>query len=624
MTENAMRTLMSGNEAIAAGAFEAGFLFGAGYPGTPSTQILEEFGRYPGVYAEWSPNEKVALEVAHGASFAGVRSLATMKHVGLNVASDPFMTAAYTGVNAALVVIVADDPGMHSSQNEQDSRYYARLGHTPMIEPSDPAECYRFVHVAAEISEQFDTPVLFRITTRVAHSREGLQLFTSLSSDDDPSIVELRKSAIRPLTLSREKYVMVPAYGRKRKAVLLERMSRLREFSETTGLNRLELGSDVLGVITSSVAYHYVKEVFPQASILKLGFSYPLPEKLIRELASHVSTVLVVEEVDPVLETEVRALGIPCHGKNVLPSQGELTPDDVELAIAHLLKDHPTSRYAVRGFGADHENALQAREAIKIAATFPQRPPVLCPGCGHRTVFYVLRKMRAVVTGDIGCYTLAVGPPLSSIDTCLCMGAGVGQAHGASKAEEFAAAVDPERKTSKYVAVIGDSTFVHSGITGLVNFVYNKGNGVILILDNRTTGMTGHQPHPATGRTLQGDETFELDLAVLARAVGATFVETVDAYDMKELESVLRRALEFDGVAVVIARRPCVLILDELPLPYQVNLEACTGCRLCLRLGCPAISWNDEKAEILEHLCTGCGACQALCRYDAIFQLKAD
>lgn len=619
-----MRILVSGNEAIAAGAVEAGFLLGAGYPGTPSTEILESYSRYPGIYAEWCPNEKVALEVAIGASYAGVRSFATMKHVGLNVAADPFMTAVYAGVNAALVVVTADDPGMHSSQNEQDNRHFARLAHAPLVEPSDPDECYRFVRIAAEISEQFDTPILFRTTTRVAHSRQGVELLGSLAAENAESLTELRKNAIRPLERSAEKYVMVPANARRRKHAVLERMRRLREYSEASPLNVLELGSDVLGVITSGVAYHYVKEVFPEASILKLGFSYPLPEKLIRELASHVSTILVVEEIDPVVETEVRALGIPCHGKDVLPEEGELTADDVEAAIGRLLKDHPSSRYTVRGSFGGHESEGATRDVLEKVSAFPQRSPVLCPGCGHRTVFYVLRKLRAVVTGDIGCYTLAAGPPLSAIDTCVCMGASIGEAHGAVRAREKAREIDENAETKKFVAVIGDSTFVHSGITALINSVYNHGNEVIVILDNRTTAMTGHQPHPATGRTLLGEETHELDLAELARAVGARFVETVDAYDMKALESVLRAALEAEGVAVVIARRPCVLTVKELPLPYEVHSAACTGCRLCLRLGCPALMWEDGKARILEHLCTGCGACAALCRFDAIHQVGVE
>lgn len=616
-----MKRLLSGNEAIAAGAFEAGFLFGAGYPGTPSTEILENFARYPGVYAEWSPNEKVALEAAIGASFAGVRSVATMKHVGLNVAADPLMTASYTGVNAALVVVTADDPGMHSSQNEQDSRHYARLGFLPLVEPSDAAECCSFVAAAAEISERFDTPVLFRTTTRVAHARGVVEVGASLAADEGEAIAVVRASVTRALTRSAEKYVMVPAHARRRKREVLRRMDALRAFSNDTELNVLELRDEALGVVTSGVAYQYVREAVPDASVLKLGLSYPLPERLVRELAEHVRTLLVVEEVDPVIEREVRALGFACHGKDVLPLDGELTPDLVEEAAARLLKDQPSSRYALAVNFSGHEYGDEVASALERASALPVRAPVLCPGCGHRTVFYVLKKLRAVVTGDIGCYTLASGPPLAAMDTCVCMGASIGEAHGAVKALAQARADGLDVKEHRFVAAIGDSTFIHSGITGLVDMVYNRGRGVVLVLDNRTTGMTGHQPHPATGRTLQGEETHKLDLEQLARAVGAGFVATVDAYDMKAVEETMRAALEHNGVAVVIARRPCVLTLRETPLPYEVSPTACTGCRLCLRLGCPAIEWADGRARIIEHLCTGCGACAALCRFDAIAQV---
>ncbi len=583
--------LFSGNEAIAAGAFEANVSLGTGYPGTPATEILENLVLYPGVYAEWCPNEKVAVEVALGASFAGYRALSTMKHVGLNVASDPFVTAVYTGVNGGLVIVSADDPGMHSSQNEQDNRHYARLSYAPMFEPSDPQEAYLMIKEAFEVSERFDIPVLFRTTTRVAHSRQNMSI-EGLRKDREPLFVR-----------SAEKYVMVPSNARKRKKDLLIRVRRIKEYSESTDFNFIELNSHEVGIVTSGPAYLYIKECFPEASVLKIGFSYPLPEKLIRKLAQEVELLLVVEELDSIMETEIKSLGINCYGKEFFPADGELTPGIVADGIIKAMTSLKQKSYAIGWTSSERVEKI------------PERPPVLCAGCGHRNLFYVLKKMRAIVTGDIGCYTLAVNPPLSAMDTCVCMGASIGEAHGFEK-------VQPEESKKKVVAVIGDSTFVHSGITGLVNAVYNNGKSTIIILDNRTTAMTGHQDHPGTGVTLKGEKTVELDFEKLAKAIGVKYIAVVDPYNMKETEKALREAIEFDGVSLVIVRRPCVLIEKKKKPPYYIDEEKCTGCWVCLRLGCPAISKKGDKAEIESYMCTGCGACEFLCRFDAIHLVK--
>lgn len=578
---------MLGNRAIAVGAFEAGAAFASGYPGTPSTEILENFVLFPGVYAEWAPNEKCAYEAAHGASFAGVRALVTMKHVGLNVAADPFVTSAYTGVNGGLVVVVADDPGMHSSQNEQDSRYYARLAGVPLFEPSDQQEAYLMVKEAFEVSERFDTPVLLRSTTRLSHTL---------------GVVEPegeRQEVKREVHRDPGKFVMVPSFARQRRKVLLDRLEALSTFSSTTGWNTIEWGDETIGIITSGVPYLLVKEVIPDASILKIGFSFPLPEEKIRQLAREVEVLLVVEELEPVMETEIKAMGINVHGKDLIKRDGELTPEDVAAAVKQALKLSQRKTYNL---------SWPQNQPVK---DLPARPPVMCAGCGHRNLFYTLNKMQAVVMGDIGCYTLSANPPLRSLDTCLCMGAGIGQAHGFSRA----AGAD-----KKVAAVIGDSTFVHSGITGLINSVYNRSNTVIIILDNRTTAMTGHQPHPGTGLTIRGEQTHELNFEAVARACGAEFVRTVDPYDLKETEKALRQAFEFEGTAVVIARRPCILYERVKRPAYYIDKEKCTGCMLCLRLGCPAIARSGEKVIILRELCTGCGACAQLCRFEAIYQ----
>ncbi|MBI3947688.1 MAG: indolepyruvate ferredoxin oxidoreductase subunit alpha [Armatimonadetes bacterium] len=576
--------LLSGNEAIARGAHEAGVRVAAGYPGTPSTEILENIIQYPGVYAEWSPNEKVALEVALGAAYGGARALATMKHVGLNVASDPLLTASYTGVNAGLVIVNADDPGMHSSQNEQDNRHYARLAKVPMLEPADSQEAKDFTIRAFALSEEFDTPVLLRTTTRVNHGK---------------SVVcpgERAEAPPRRFERNLQKYVMVPANAMRRHAVVEERLARLRELADATDLNRVERGDRPLGVITAGASYQYVKEVLPEAWVLKLGLIYPLPEALIREFAARVETLYVVEELDPFLEEQVRALGIPVLGKERFPRLGELNPGLVAAGFA----------------GPRRETAVPPP-----ATDVPARPPVLCPGCPHRGFYQALRKLRAIVTGDIGCYSLGALSPLETMDTCVCMGASVGNAIGIRRAQ-------PPDDKRPVVAVIGDSTFVHSGITGLVDAVYNNTPVTVCILDNRTTAMTGGQDHPASGRTLAGAEAPRLDMAGLARAVGVEDVLEVDPYDQEAAERALRYAVQTGKPSVVITNRPCVLIDRSAHRPaLAVDLERCTACGLCFRLGCPAIEAvrgedGKVKASIHSELCTGCDVCAQVCRFDAI------
>jgi len=573
--------LFSGNEAIARGAYEAGVRVAAGYPGTPSTEILENIVNYESIYAEWSPNEKVAFEVALGAALGGARSLVTMKHVGVNVAADPLLTASYTGVNAGLVLVSADDPGMHSSQNEQDNRHYARFAKIPMLEPSDSQEAKDFTVRAFEISEQYDTPVLLRTTTRVNHGKSVVCL-------NEPAEVPIRKFEPDP-----QKYVMIPAHARKRHLAVEERMGKLREFVESTDLNKVEWGDTSIGVVTSGISYQYVKEVLPQASVLKLGMTYPLPEQRIRDFAAKVERLYVVEELDPFLEDEIRALGISVIGKDRFPATGELSPERV-----------------AAGFG------LEVTASSVPTTNVPPRPPVLCPGCPHRGFFHVLRKLKAIVTGDIGCYTLGVLPPLETMDTCVCMGASIGNALGMKRAQ-------PSDDTRPVVAVIGDSTFVHSGITGLIDAVYNNTPVTICILDNSTTAMTGGQDHPASGKTLRGQDTYRLDLPSLAKAVGVEDVLVVDPYDLEAVERSLKYATQLSKPSVVITSRSCMLKTKQRPAPVFVNTDICTGCRLCLRLGCPAIEFTTNKEGKLEPhinptLCRGCGVCIQVCRVGAI------
>lgn len=592
---------MSGNEAIALAAYEAGVKVASGYPGTPSTEILENLSLYEGVYTEWAPNEKVGLEVAIGASFAGVRAMATMKHVGLNVAADPLFTASYTGVRGGLVVIVADDPEMHSSQNEQDSRNYAFAAKLPMFEPSDPTEVAEMLNEAFVLSEELDTPVLFRITTRVAHVKSVVKKGEKKSSAVVPGIEKMPA-----------KFVMLPGNARARRVVVGERMRRLREMAETASWNRVEAGEAKRGFICAGVSYLYVKEAFPEAQVLKLGMSWPLPEQKIRDFAATVKQVIIVEELDPFLEMHIKSMGIACHGKDLLPDQGEFNTAIVRKAL------DPAS---VTGLFAP--------------VPLPMRPPNMCAGCPHRGIFYNLSRMKLFVSGDIGCYTLGFLPPLSAMDSCVCMGASVGIAHGMSKA------LGAEAK-GKIVSVIGDSTFIHSGLSGLINSVYNGSSSLLIILDNRITAMTGQQNNPASGCNIKGEAANAIDLEALCRAVGVKHVEVVNPHDINSCRKVLDKALERDEASVVISRAPCVLLPEMKKakrVPYSTQLAHCQGCMACVRLGCPAISWtslNPEEAVargykekqkgfavINEVQCNGCGQCQALCKFDAIVRQEA-
>lgn len=570
-----MRKILLANHSIARGAFEAGVTVATAYPGTPSTEITESISQYDEIYVEWSPNEKVALEVAVGACYAGARALCSMKHVGLNVAADPLFTLSYTGVNGGLVIAVADDPGVHSSQNEQDSRYYALSSSVPMLEPSNSQEAKDFIKLAYEISEEYDTPCFVRLTTRVAHSQ---------------SIVEIQEREEKPLrkyTKDITKYAMMPSSAKVRHVFVEQRTNKLAELANTLEINKIEYKDKKLGVVCAGVIYEYVKDVLPEASILKLGMVFPLPDKLIREFASNVDELLVIEESSPFFETHIKALGISCHGRDVFSIQGEITASTIK------------SRYL-------------GQKVDSIDRELPVRPPVMCSGCPHRGVFYVLKKLRLMVSADIGCYTLGAQPPLSAVDLVLCMGASIGMAHGINMAHKG-------KMSNKLVAVIGDSTFVHSGITGVVDTVYNKGVSTIIILDNSTTGMTGHQDHPGTGVTIKDEQTHQLDLEKVVRACGVRRVITVDAYDMTEVERVLRTELEVKEVSVIIAKRPCVLLYKGRTPYYLINQESCTKCKACLRVGCPALEEKEDKTIfITADACTGCGVCTQLCRFEAM------
>lgn len=591
------KMLLSGNEALALGAFESGVKVASGYPGTPSTEILENLSQYEGVYTEWAPNEKVALEVALGASFAGVRALATMKHVGLNVAADPLFTSAYTGVRGGLVVITADDPEMHSSQNEQDNRNYAFAAKIPMLEPADSSEAKEYLKTAFEISEEFDTPVLLRTTTRVSHVKGIVTIGDKHTSGVNAGIEKIP-----------EKFVMLPSNAKKRRVELEKRMNRLRDFAEGFAENRIEWGDKKRGFITSGVSYLYVKESFPEASVFKLGMAYPFPEKKLREFAEGVEELIIVEELDPFIELHVKAMGIKCRGKDIIPSIGELNPRIVRKAVAG-----------------------DAGKDIFEPATIPLRPPNLCPGCPHRGIFYALSKLNVFVSGDIGCYTLAALKPLSAMDTCVCMGASIGTAFGMEKALG-------KNSLGKIIGVIGDSTFIHSGITGLIDIVYNKGFTTIVILDNRTTGMTGHQQNPATGKTIKGDPTAAIDLEALCRAIGVQHVYSVNPHDIDATLRLVKQELERPEPSVIITKAPCVLIPEMKKRKdkklYMIMSDKCTGCRTCIKLGCPAIEWvplTPEEAKKLGYkekqkgysrinpvLCDGCGQCAPLCKFKAI------
>jgi indolepyruvate ferredoxin oxidoreductase, alpha subunit len=583
-----MKKMLSGNEAVARGMWEAGVVVASAYPGTPSTEILESYALFPNVYAEWATNEKVAVDAAIGAAYAGRRGVAVMKHVGLNVAADSFMYASMTGVEAGLVIVTADDPAMHSSQNEQDNRTFAKFGRVPCLEPSDSQEAKDLVETAFSLSEQFDTPVLLRLTTRICHSQSAVELGERIELAAEP----------KPFPRNPAKYVMVPGNAVKRHPVIEQRIRDIAAFARTFPYNRLEMGDHLLGIITCGVAYQYAKEVFPWASILRLGMTWPLSEEMIRAFAQSVDRLIVIEELDPFIEEAVRNMGISVDGKSIFPITGEFDPRVVrESAIQSGLI--PASEHVV----------LPGVET----GILPGRPPVLCPGCPHRPAFYVLNKLKVPVNGDIGCYTLGLIPPLSAIHTCGCMGAGIGVAHGAAKAGS------PEH----HVAVIGDSTFFHTGIPALINVVYNHSPVTTVILDNRITGMTGHQDNPGTGRTLLGKETVRVELEPLVRALGVRQVQSVAGYDVKAIEKALKEYVKLDEPTVLIVMEPCALLPEVRKRwePLEVLADQCNGCTLCFRIGCPAILKSDEldektkrpKALIDASQCTGCEVCAQIC-----------
>jgi len=580
-----MKTLMTGNEAIARGAYEAGVRVGVAYPGTPSTEILENVALYPEIRSQWSPNEKVALEVGIGASLAGARTLVAMKHVGVNVAADPLMTFAYMGVNGGLVLITADDPGMHSSQNEQDNRIFGRFAQIPVVEPSDSQEVIDFMQEAYEISERFDTPVLFRETTRIAHS----QSLVSLHERKDIPLKDYVKDP--------KKNVMLPANGRLRHPIVEQRRMDLEVFSNTTWLNRTEWLDRKIGIICSGAVYQYVKEVLPEASVLKLGLSYPMPKDLVTTFVKGVETCYVIEELEPVMEDQIRAWGLPVIGKELFPRVGEFSS---ELIASKMNKEMPVPAME------DHKD-------------IPIRPPVLCPGCPHRGVYYIINKLKLRVTGDIGCYTLGAAPPLSAMDTCVCMGGSIPVSHGMelARGREF---------IKDTVAVIGDSTFMHSGMTGLADVVYNGGTSTILILDNATTAMTGHQDNPTTGQTLSQGMGETIDVEKVARSMGIERVRVVDPYDLKETERALREETAAAETSVIVFRRPCVLLKGCAPTGnvVMVDQDICRACGLCGKLGCPAIVFKSDKPTIDGSLCNGCGLCIDVCPFQAIQEVTDD
>lgn len=588
-----MKKLLSGNEAIAQGAYEAGVKTAFGYPGTPSTEILEELSKHEDVYAEWSPNEKVAFEAGIGSSIAGARTFVAMKQVGLNVAADPLFTFSYTGVNGGFVFVSADDPQLHSSQNEQDNRHYAKAAKVPMLEPSDSREAKDLVIEAFKISEEFDTPVMIRTTTRVAHSKSMVEIGSRLDIKN------------KPYEKNPQKFVMIPAHGIKRHAFIEERLKRLEAYAERSGFNRMEINSDKLGIVTNGVSYQYAKELFPEASHLKLSFIHPLPVGLIKKFAGKVKHLMVVEELDPFIEDAVQGLGLDVEGKRFVPIVGELNPGIVYQAVT---KAYPEAAGLARQGIAD-----QLKKAFKIKqknASIPMRPPALCPGCPHRGVFYALRRHKYIVNGDIGCYTLAVLPPLGAMDTQLDMGTGASVVHGFTKA-------DPGF-SKKAVGVIGDSTFIHSGITPLINTVYNKGTSTVIILDNRITAMTGRQDHPGTGRTIKGEKTHALDFEKLAKAIGVKSVRTIDPYDLKETEKAIKEETAKSEPSLIIAKRACLLIERAWDVPYEIVDEACRDCGQCISLGCPALVRSGEGLKIDETLCIGCGVCYSVCKFEAI------
>ncbi|MBE6799285.1 MAG: indolepyruvate ferredoxin oxidoreductase subunit alpha [Ruminococcaceae bacterium] len=573
-----MKKLMIGNEAVAAGLHDGGLGVVSSYPGTPSTEITEFLAKYDDIHSEWAPNEKVACEVAFGASLAGARSTCAMKHVGLNVAADPLFTLSYTGVNGGMVICVADDPAMHSSQNEQDSRHYAIAAKVPMLEPADSTEAYLFAKTAFELSEQFDTPVILRMCTRIAHSQ---------------SIVELGEkipAVLKDYEKNPQKYIMMPGNAIKRHPFVEERTKKLAEFAENCIYNTVEDNGSKVGIITSGCSYLYVKEVFGDTvNILKIGMPNPLPEKTIRDFAAKVDTLYVIEELDPIIETYVKTLGIDVIGKDKFSLLGEFSQETIAAA-----------------FGKD------APEYVSADSPIPNRPPMMCAGCPHRGMFYTLAKNKITVHGDIGCYTLGAVPPLNALDSTLCMGASISGLHGFNAARG-------ESAEGKTVAVIGDSTFMHSGMTGLVNIAYNATNSTVIILDNSITGMTGHQQNPTTGFNIKGDPAAKVDLEALCKALGINRVRVVDPYDLKACETAVKEELAEKEPSVIISRRPCVLLKSvKHEAPLTVDNDKCRSCKRCMTLGCPAISMKDGKAKIDTTLCVGCGVCKQLCAFDAI------
>ena len=600
-----MKKLLSGNEALALGAYHANVMVAAAYPGTPSTEILETLAQFNDIYVEWSTNEKVAMELGLGAAYAGARTLVSMKQVGLNVASDPFIAAATTGIDAGMVVISADDPGAHSTQGEQDSRHYAKLAKVPILEPSDSQEAYDFMSHAFDISEKFDTPVLVRTTTRISHSKSPMELKHSRATT-------IKQTGFKH---NMEKYVMLPACARIRRPIMEERMVKLAAFAESFPLNQIIWGKRHLGIVASGVAYQYAREVFPEASFLKLSMTYPLPQNLLHNFAEQVGRVMVIEELDPFLEENILAMGIKVTGKEFIPRVGELTSHIVEEA----------------GQRAGLLAKPQHKQMTKPALELPGRPPLLCPGCPHTGAFFVLSTMgqrsklsdaagkaqkqaNLLITGDIGCYTLGAYPPLNAMDTTACMGASIGEALGLDKANVG----------SKVVAIIGDSTFLHSGITGVVNAVYNEGKITIIILDNHTTAMTGHQDHPGTGISAQGKETKEVEIERLVRGIGVNDVKVVDAFNMKALRTAIRTSVDNPELSIIIVRGICSMRLRQRPGPRAVDADKCDGCGVCLKIGCPAILRENEQIYIDATLCAGdaCTVCQQLCPQKAIEPLS--
>ena len=571
------KKIMLGNEAFARGAYEAGVKVVSSYPGTPSTEVTENLAKCKGIHVEWAPNEKVGVEVAMGASIGGVRSLTCMKHVGLNVAADPFFTAAYTGVTGGAVILVADDNGCHSSQNEQDSRYYGRSAGVPMLEPSNSQECKEYIKMAYDISEKYDTVVLIRSNTRISHSRGIVELGERVEKD------------IIPYEKNVQKYVAMPAMAKKLHIAQEKRMNQIAEDSNTMEINRVEMGDTSIGIITSGICYQYVKEAMPDVSILKMGLINPIPKKLIEDFASKVDKLYVIEEGNPYFEEQIRAMGVElAGGKDMFTIQGEYS--------ANMIR---------KAFG------LPVAENVELTDA-PGRPPLLCAGCPHRGLFHVLSKLKKTVMGDIGCYTLGALPPTASIDACLCMGASITMAHGFEQATG----------SSDHVAVLGDSTFFHSGITGLVNMNYNGSKGTVIILDNRITGMTGHQDNPSTGKNAMGEEAPAIDIAGICRACGVKHVTEIDPFKVKELEEIVKRETARDELSVIITKRPCALIVKQPDIPYHVT-DKCKNCKMCMKIGCPAIEEKDGRPIVVPERCVGCGLCAEVCPFGAI-EIEAD